>query len=702
MPRICSPPSQDLWTVRLLCLLGGLAVPLYSVALADGASAPADPIWIRWALGSVAVSLAGASLFIDRVRSELSGLSVVLLQVYVAWYLAIAWTGDLAPSHAVLGLCLLVAAGVIASSLHGSIWKGSAVIGVNAAALLALAALIESPHTDRLAFAAAVVGTSLVLIAAEWMHTRLRSQLQSTSARLETLFDQVGDGVLLVDAKRLSVIASNDAFRQITGFESQTLRTLTLYDLTGLRPDEVDRDLQQAVEQGTVDLGDRRYKRQDGSPFHAHVTLSMIDDPKQDLFCLTIKDLSDQKEARAQIAIARDQAQAMSELRTIFLNNMSHELRTPLVSLTGFLDLLQDEQAVMDPTERTDMIRSLRRSAERLNQTLNAVLDLAQIESGHIDLQPELVEANRAAREAFSLLAPFAREKGLRLTFKESEHADVLVDRTALHRILLNLLSNAVKFTPAGEIGVEVEADSHRVMIHIRDTGVGIKPEFVPYLFGAFRQASAGHGREHEGCGLGLTITKRLMDLVGGRIRVDSTLDEGTCVSVLFGRAFANAPLAFAAPAGDGAAGPEPVAPTSLQAVARVAPLANHARALIVEDNADTARLMERMLRDVFEVEVATDGRTAMQLARAKWFDVLVMDINLGPGMDGTTLLARLRKMSAYAHVPAIAVTTFTSPGDRERFLAMGFDAYLPKPFTRKQLLATTQSAYASRALAAA
>jgi PAS domain S-box-containing protein len=700
MPSVSTLPNVELWTIRLLCILGGLAVPLSAVLIGEPGATIADSLAIRIALSMVALALFVATFTVERVRAEAAGLAAVLVHVYLAWFVAVAWSSGISHAHTAGAICLVIGAGLVAGSLRGPTWKGALTLVAPSVALLATAAISEGPETVRTAFAIAVVIATAAMAIGEWLRTRLRSHLASTNARLESVFDQVADGILLVDANRLAILASNPAFRQITGFDEQTLRSSTLYDLVQARPDEIDRDVQQAVENERAESDERRYKRKDGTPFAAHVTTAVVPDPLRRLLCVTVKDLSDQREARAQIAIARDQAQAMNELRTIFLNNMSHELRTPLVSLTGFLDLLQDEQSALDPGDRNAMIRSLRRSAERLNHTLNAVLDLAQIEGGHVDLRPELVEANRAAREAMNLLAPFAREKGLRLTFKECEHADVLIDRSALHRILLNLLSNAVKFTPAGEIGMQVSADSHRVMIHIRDTGIGIEPEFVPHLFGAFRQASAGHGREHEGCGLGLTITKRLMDLTGGRLRVDSTPGKGTHVTVLLARAYAPGTAALAG--GDGAPAYLPADVAIPTAAVSVAPLAAHARALVVEDNADTARLMERMLSDVFEVEVASDAMAALQLARASWFDILLVDINLGPGMDGTTLLAKLRRMSAYAHVPAVAVTTYTNIGDRERFLAMGFDSYLPKPFTRKQLLATAQTAYASRALAAA
>jgi len=705
--HVARPPLNiEVVTFRMLCLLVGLGIPLMGYAVEVSNPGLVDPLWLRLAVAALPMGVLIASYFFESVRREIAGLVSISMVVVLLWFVSIATINELAVEYAVGAMVCLIAVGVVVSAGFSKVWMVASALAASILLLVAVAALIPDPTVDRAVFIGSVLVGGATMFVGAWLNSRLRMRLSRSELRYRTVFERVADGVVLVAVDGLKVVASNAAYRNFTGFTRQELRAKTLYDVLDLRRDDIDRDVQAVMQNSRVDLDRRRQLKRDGTFVDTQIGLARIPDPGGDLVCLTVRDLSKATAAQTQMLVAEQQAEATQQLRTVFLDNMSHELRTPLVSLTGFLDLLENDDDGLDPRDRREMLQSLRRSADRLNQTLNAVLDLAQIEGGHIEISPEPIEMNRAAEEALTLLQAMAHEKALGLVFKGGNQAHVLVDRASLHRILLNVFSNAIKFTASGTITVEVESDSHRVLLHVRDTGAGIDPAFVPHLFGAFRQGSSGHSREHEGSGLGLTITKRLIDLNGGRIRVHSEPGKGTCISMTFARApgFPEQSVPDGDPDfvslkdlpthGDGGPAGHPH-PTP-------APLAARPRVLVVEDNLDTARLFERMLLDHFDVDRAENGKAALRHARRNWYDLLLIDIHLGPGPDGTQVLAELRDMSAYAHVPAVAVTTYTASGDRERFLAAGFDAYLPKPFTRKQLLGAAEQAHAARALAAA
>jgi len=330
---------------------------------------------------------------------------------------------------------------------------------------------------------------------------------------------------------------------------------------------------------------------------------------------LNARDVTERKRAEAVLVRAKEQAEEVARLKSAFLANMSHEIRTPLTGILGFAGILAEE--VRDPQQQ-EFVGLIEKSGHRLMETLNSVLDLARIEAGRMELTLEPRSLAAAAEECVRLMQPLAQDRGLTLEVHVRDpNADAHVDASALHRVLTNLVGNAIKFTERGRVTIEVGADGAEAVLRVRDTGVGISGEFLSRLFNEFEQESTGIGRSHEGSGLGLTITRELVERMGGTIAVESVKGEGSVFTVTFPRASA----AAAAPA------------------------------------ADTR------------------------------YDAVLLDINLGAGVSGEDVMGRIRTLPGYAGVPLVAFTAYALPGDRERFLNAGFSGYLPKPFTKAQLL---------------
>ncbi|HLA63318.1 MAG TPA: ATP-binding protein [Rhodothermales bacterium] len=249
--------------------------------------------------------------------------------------------------------------------------------------------------------------------------------------------------------------------------------------------------------------------------------------------------------ARAEAETARKHAEEASRLKSAFLANMSHEIRTPLTSIIGFSDLLRDE-VTGEAKEYTELIG---RGGRRLLDTLNAVLELSRLEAGRVRLDTQLLVVGREVREVVELLHPIARTKGLRLIMEErAPSAVAALDRVGLGQIVSNLVRNAIKFTPDGEVRVCVEATESFVTVEVKDTGPGIEESFLPHLFEEFRQASDGLARRHEGVGLGLAITHRLVYMMGGTITVKSEEHLGATFRVSFPRVDPAARAAEATP----------------------------------------------------------------------------------------------------------------------------------------------------------
>ncbi len=359
---------------------------------------------------------------------------------------------------------------------------------------------------------------------------------------------------------------------------------------------------------------------------------------------------------------ARDQAEEAYRIKTAFLANMSHEIRTPLTSILGFASLLADE--VRDEN-LLDFVQLIQQSGQRLMDTLNSVLDLAQLEARGVVFNIGLFNVTDQVREILRLVKPLADEKNITLSLESDDPTAIIrIDQACIHRILMNLIGNAIKFTTQGGVRAIIKTKGSKIRISIVDSGIGISKDFLPHIFNEFSQESSGLNRSHEGSGLGLTITKRLADLMGADVTAISEQGKGSTFTVTVDKASNS--------------------------------ISDHAdeieytedlkKILVVEDNWETRVLMAHMLKPSFIVETAESTEIALELAKARPYDIVLMDINLGENKSGIDVMKELRTWPEYETTPIFALTAYALPGDRERFLEIGFDAYVGKPFSRKVL----------------
>lgn len=398
-------------------------------------------------------------------------------------------------------------------------------------------------------------------------------------------------------------------------------------------------------------------------------------------------DITAHKQSEAALREARDAAEVANQMKSVFLANMSHEIRTPLTTMIGYASLLANK---LEGKPRTQAQR-IEQGGKRLLETLNAVLTLARLEADRIEVEQEPLRIATEVQEVVKLYTPQAEAKNLTLNLyvqEQAEGAHARLDRGALNSILQNLISNAIKYTEQGYITITIDVNASApdgatsslltgrawVHIHVEDTGIGIDPAFMPYLFDPFRQESVGMGRSYDGSGLGLSIARQLIEKMHGSITVQSTKGRGSRFTVSFLRLDS-----------------EP-APTATIPHARVQHGQPRCQVLLVEDNTDTRMLIAELLEEWCELTAVSNAQAATIAARhaidtgQPRFDAVLVDINLGNGPSGTDFLTMLRAMPAYQTVPVAAITAYALPGDRERFLQHGFNAYLRKPFTTDEL----------------
>ncbi len=383
---------------------------------------------------------------------------------------------------------------------------------------------------------------------------------------------------------------------------------------------------------------------------------------------------------------ARATAEESNRLKDEFLATVSHELRTPLTAILGWSRMLEGEPMGSEMASRA--IETIKRNAKAQSQIIDDILDVSRIITGNLQLDLHPIELESVLEGSVNVVRPTADAKGIKIELSfDQEPLAVSGDANRLQQVFWNLLSNAVKFTPAGgEVTVKLRKDASQVQVEVADTGSGISPAFLPFVFDRFRQADSTSTRQHGGLGLGLAIARHLIEIHGGTIEVRS---EGEGAGSIF---TVKLPLAGSKLVsemkddGNLALEVEPKRSPHTEILADV-------RILIVDDDEDTLELLSAALTqrsaDVTAVSSAADAISAIMRARP---DVLISDIAM-PGEDGYQLMQKVIGLGFERPIPSIAITAYAKEEDKERALAAGYKYYLSKPVELQEFISTVAEA---------
>jgi PAS domain S-box-containing protein len=519
--------------------------------------------------------------------------------------------------------------------------------------------------------------------------SRARSKAERNERWLFTLLESMGEGVITVSPSG-AVTYINPRASRLSGWEQieavgkQAEQVFSIFDEETGEPvsDFVQRIIRERM---VIGLANHTVLRtRSGASIPVQDSGAPIIEASGDLVgaVIVFQDRTEQREAEQALYLAKVEAEAANRSKSEFLANLSHEIRTPLNGVMGMLQLLQ--QTGLDPEQRS-YVRTAQNSGSSLLSLLSDILDISRIEAGKTELRESPFSLQEVLRLIHRTFQPEAENKGIRLHYSVDRHMPGLLsgDSRRLRQILFNLAGNSIKYTDSGEVeiqagltGLNEEAGLARTLFVIRDTGRGIPEDKIGPVFENFvRHFEAGQ-EGSEGVGLGLSIVKRLVDLMQGNISVVSEPGIGTAVYVSL--PFRTVPKSRSLPAADReSTGPRPGSARD----------GKH-RILLAEDDPVNQLYLGKILEDMgYEVRVADDGGKVIPMLEQERFGAVLMDVRM-PGMSGDEVARRIRSASGDldARIPIIAVTAHAMQGDRETLLAAGMDDYLAKPVDMGEL----------------
>ncbi len=511
----------------------------------------------------------------------------------------------------------------------------------------------------------------------------IQKQLEESEKRFRSSFDNAGSGMCLqdLDGRFLKV---NQKFCSMLGYEEFEL----LGNLSSrfAHPDDIPlaQEKRSAILRGELTdvVFEKRYLRKDGSLLYAEVYSSLVRNGNgtPNYFVTQHIDITKRKKVEEQLIKAKIEAERANEAKSQFVANMSHEIRMPLNGVIGYNQLLLSTNLNILQTEYAKKAMS---SAHGLLGIINDVLDISKIEAGKIELHPQFTPLLILAQDCVSLLKWKAMEKQIYVKMENPSELPkcIKVDSVRLRQILINLLGNAVKFTESGGVCLSITTfESNKSNKHvglrfsIEDTGIGIAEESIPFLFESFWQEESSSTRRFGGTGLGLKITKSLLDLMQGRVYVSSKLGRGSNFSFEVEVEYENKIQEIV---WDSSFNLTHLVNSEFKILEEYSP-----KILVVEDNDLNLDLIQKIIRKLIpkaDIQTAADGLVALQKLNEFFPSLIFMDIQM-PNMDGLTASQEIRKQPKFSGIPIVALTAGALYEERQKCFEVGMDYFLTKP----------------------
>lgn len=548
---------------------------------------------------------------------------------------------------------------MIPKKLSNAQKEALAIIGLQAQRLIQ----IRSKNTD--------LGTELERLLEQQVAEK-EEEVKRTKEAYNSLYIAMSKSSAMIEfTPQGKILTINQKYLNLSGFEEQDLLDKPHSVLVCDEDQEEARNFWELLQKGETKSGRMKRKRHDGSTFWVQASYNPILNSlgMVEKVIKVAQNITPEVEADLAMQKAKNMAEMLNSQKDSFIANMSHEIRTPINAILGFSELLYESE---DRPEKKEYLESVLIAGNKLLLLVNDILDLSKIEAGVIRMDKSAYSVSELIKNVFNLFKLEVRKKGLEYTYSIDERIPqtVLGDKNRISQVLTNLLSNALKFTPKGAVKLEVLYENGGLLFSVTDTGIGIPVNSYDKIFGRFSQAEESTFRRFGGTGLGLNISKSLVEKMGGELSFKSEVGKGT-------QFFFSLPLVMAEL-------------DSANIIQKIEVSELNCKILLLEDNELNQRLILSIFMDSeVEIDVAENGMVGLELIEKNQYDLILMDVQM-PLMDGYQT-SRIIREKYNQEIPIIALTAHSMLAEKDKCLEAGMNDYLSKPFEKQALLQKIQ-----------